>query len=167
MMPRRDASSRPITGRMVLFGLIGFFGIVVAVNAVFIAVSLRSFPGVETEDAYRKGLAYDRVIEDAAAQRALGWTVTVDWQGVGAARGRFVVRALGADGLALSGLAGSATFRRPTYAGEDRVVALVPEAAGVYVGEAALPGPGNWEVVLRLGHRGQRDFVLRERIMVP
>jgi nitrogen fixation protein FixH len=156
---------RRVTGRMVLWGFIGFFSVVAAVNGVFIALSLDSFPGLQTDDAYRKGLSYDRVLDADAAQRARGWTVAVSWQG--GVRGRISVSARDRDGSPLADLIVTATFRRPARAGEDRTVSLASVGGGSYGTDLTLPGPGNWEVGLRLARAGLPDYLLRERITVP
>lgn len=158
---------RPITGRKVLVALVAFFGVVIVVNGLFIFLSLDSFPGVETEDAYRKGLAYDRELADGAAQRARGWTVSIAWQAAGPARGHLAVAARGRDGEPIGALAVKVVFRRPIHAGEDREVALVEVGPGIYRADVVLPGPGNWEAVTRLSRAGLPDYVLRERLVVP
>lgn len=158
---------RLMTGRKVLAALVIFFGVVIAVNGLFVFLSLRSFPGVETEDAYRKGLGYDRVIADGAAQRARRWTVSIAWQPGGPARGRVAVAARGPDGKPIGGLGGKVVFRRPVHGGEDRAVALAEGPLGTYAAALVLPGPGNWEVELRLSRAGQPDYLQRERIVVP
>ena len=45
-------TERRITGRMVLVGLLTFFGVVFAVNGVFVYFALDSWPGLTTEAAY-------------------------------------------------------------------------------------------------------------------
>jgi len=40
--------SRPITGRMVLFGLVAFFGVVFAVNGTLIYFAIDSWSGLST-----------------------------------------------------------------------------------------------------------------------
>ncbi|MFM2129080.1 MAG: hypothetical protein RL477_626 [Pseudomonadota bacterium] len=159
--------SRPVTGRMVLWAFIVFFAVVALVNGTFILLSVKSFPGVETEDAYRKGLAYDSVIADDAARRERGWTVAITWRSSGPARGRLVVAVRAKDGAPLAGLAARALLRRPTHGGQDRTVRLSETAAGSYGADIALPGSGNWEVVLHLGLPGLAENQLRERLVVP
>ena len=160
-------AGRWITGRMVLWGFVAFFAVVALVNGIFILLSMRSFPGVETEDAYRKGLAYDSVIADDAARRARGWTVAIAWQPSGPARGRLVVVARAKDGMPLSGLAARAVLRRPTHGGQDRTVGLAETAAGSYGADLVLPGAGNWEVIVTLGGPNLSAYRLRERLVVP
>lgn len=170
-------TARPMTGRKVLLALIAFFAIVAAVNAVFITLSLRTFPGVETDDAYRKGLAWDRELDAAAAQRALGWKVTVSWQSAAPASatgqeqtqvsGHITVRAEDRAGAALGGLAADITFRRAVHEGEDRHLALAETIPGLYAADVALPGSGDWRVIVRLRKAKKLLYRIDQRINVP
>ena len=70
-----EPQSRPITGRKVLWMLLGFFGVMMAVNGIFVYLALSSFSGLETVNAYVKGLDYNATLRRGAAQKALGWQV--------------------------------------------------------------------------------------------
>ena len=50
---------RPLTGRHVLAMVLAFFTVVMGVNAIFAYIAISGFSGIETEDAYVKGLAYN------------------------------------------------------------------------------------------------------------
>ena len=56
---------------------VGFFGLVFAVNAVMIGIALSTWTGLETRDHYRKGVAYNEVIDKQAAQQARGWQASL------------------------------------------------------------------------------------------
>jgi len=61
----------PNKGTWVFLCFLGFFGIVVAVNAIYITEALDSFSGVITDKPYEKGLAYDEVLNEAKNQSPL------------------------------------------------------------------------------------------------
>ena len=61
-----NARPRPVTGRMVLFCLIGFFAVVAGVNAIMIRAAVSTFSGVETANSYQEGVTFAR--EEAAAE---------------------------------------------------------------------------------------------------
>ena len=67
--------ARPLTGKHVLAMFLAFFGVVIAVNMVMFRVATKSFSGIETDSAYRVGLAYNTELEAARQQAALGWAV--------------------------------------------------------------------------------------------
>lgn len=66
-----------IKGWHVLAGLVGFFGVVIAVNFVFIFYATRSFPGQTVERPYERGIRYNDTL--SARQRAIdeGWSSSV------------------------------------------------------------------------------------------
>ena len=66
---------RPLTGRAVLFMLLGFFGLVIAVNIVMVRAAISTFGGVDTPSSYQAGLAFKADEAAAAAQDSRGWTV--------------------------------------------------------------------------------------------
>ncbi|MDP6343656.1 MAG: FixH family protein, partial [Alphaproteobacteria bacterium] len=58
-------AERPLTGRDVLWLLLGFFALIIVVNGIFVVLALNSFSGVSTENAYRQGLAYNQTLQAA------------------------------------------------------------------------------------------------------
>jgi nitrogen fixation protein FixH len=57
----------------VLIVFLGFFATIFLVNGIMIYDALSTFGGIETADAYRKGLAYNARIAEGAAQAQRGW----------------------------------------------------------------------------------------------
>ena len=58
--------ARAVTGRKALWVLLGFFGVILAVNATFVYLAVSSFSGLETDNAYVKGLNYNTTLSRAA-----------------------------------------------------------------------------------------------------
>mgnify|MGYP002278068560 CR=1 FL=1 len=130
---------KPLTGRHVLAIIVAFFLVIFAVNGVFLYVSLRSHPGVTTEDAYRKGIGYNRELEEADRQHALGWKATVAVE-----NGAISIRLTDADGAPLHGVRVTVDCRRPTHDGEDRTFRLREYDAGLYRAKDAVLPTGRW-----------------------
>ena len=59
----------PHKGTWVLFSFVAFFGVIIAVNSVFITTALNSHSGVVTKQPYEKGLAYNQYLEKAEYYR--------------------------------------------------------------------------------------------------
>ena len=57
------------------------FVVVIAVNGALTWFAVHSDPGLVTEHAFEAGKAYNRVIDAAATQDALGWKGHVAWAG--------------------------------------------------------------------------------------
>lgn len=145
--------------------------LVIAVNIALVIYAVGTFPGLETDDAYRKGLAYNKTLAAARAQEALGWRVDVRYaprpaedtaEGRG---GELVVTLLDKSGEPLRGLDVAAALVRPTRAGLDMKIELEPAGRGEYRAEAILPVAGQWDVRI-LARRGDEDFQATRRILV-
>lgn len=157
----RGAAPRPLTGRRVLWIVVGFFAVVFAVNGVFVHLSLTSHPGTTAADAYREGLDYNRRLERADLQRTLGWRARL-----GAEDGAVFVRMTDADGAPVAGLSAELRVGRPASDAEDRAVGIEEAGPGVYRVTGPPLGPGRWAVVLELADRAGRRFRVEERIVV-
>lgn len=152
-MTTRKSPAGTLTGRHVLFGLLAFFGLILAVNGTFVVLALGSFAGVETDQAYLKGLAYNRVLESAEEQRARGWTVASELVQAEAGTG-LRARYLDRDGHPLTGLTVALALRHPTQAALDSRLVMNELGDGWY--DASLEGLalGQWRAILEAGRGG-------------
>ena len=141
--------------------LLGFFLLVFAVNGAFIYFSLTSHPGTTVRDAYREGIEYNRVLERAQRQQALGWRAEVRER-----NGTVRLHLRDAAGAAVAGLAGAVQAGRPASDSEDRTLDIVETASGIY--EAAGPplAAGRWRVVIEMRDRAGRRFRAEDEILV-
>lgn len=139
-----------VTGRTVLACMLGFFGVIFAVNGVFLYFAIDTWPGLANDRAYVEGLDYNRVLEAAAEQRALGWTSTVTYRD-GEAGSIVAVSLAGPDGEPLSSRRPTISLLRPLGAGEPVDLAAHEASPGVY--ETVVPAlePGRWRVTVRVG----------------
>jgi nitrogen fixation protein FixH len=155
-----------LTGRHVFYILLGFFGVIFAVNGVFAFYAVTGFSGVETKNAYEAGLTFDRDIKAAREQNERGWKVAVERGTAGDGSESFKVVPKDNEGNALTGLSVSAQFKRPVDAALDRKASLKEVESGVYETAVALPARGQWIFELT-AQRGERElFRSRNRIMV-
>ncbi len=65
-----DNNGFRITGRMVLFSLIGFFGLIFAANAVLIWLAVSTHTAVVVSSSYMAGLGY---LAELAPRQAPSW----------------------------------------------------------------------------------------------
>ncbi|MGE0055089.1 MAG: FixH family protein [Hyphomicrobium sp.] len=133
-MSKMSDTTFVITGRHVLFGLIGFFGVIFAVNGYFIDMALKTNSGVVSNEPYRKGLKYNERIEASERQAQLGWRDQIKMAPSG---DRLSIDIRDKDGKAVSGLTITATVGRPASEVEDVTVTLAQTPEGAY--EASLP----------------------------
>jgi nitrogen fixation protein FixH len=156
--------SSPASGdRWIPWAFFAFFGVVLAANAVMIWVAFATWPGLETQSAYQKGLAYNRTLAAARAQDALGWRVDLDLAPAGGRLARLKLTLADRYGDLIEDARVTAAFVRPTYAGHDVELAVPHDHGGVYDAEAALPLAGVWELHLTAESHGD-TYRLRRRL---
>ena len=162
----RNHSGRPreLTGRTVLICLVGFFGIVAAVNAVMMFAAISTLSGLDSDSPYQAGLAFDEEIVAARAQQALHWQVDAN---VERDEGGTIVEitARDADGTPLPGLTATASLAHPADRRLDRDLAITQDGPGHFravTGTAA----GQWDLVIELSRDGTRRFRSKNRIVL-
>jgi nitrogen fixation protein FixH len=159
------AAGRPITGRTVLFWLIGFFAVIFAANVAFIYLAVSTFPGLEVASSYKAGQEFEADVEAARAQAERAWKVD----------GAATLAADGADveitfadkaGVVLAGLDVKATLAHTVDTAHDRTAVLAETAPGRYV--ARLPGvtAGQWMLIIEAARRGERQFLSRNTVQL-
>ena len=153
---------RELTGKHVLLCLLGFFGVVFAVNAVLVKAATSTFGGVETSSSYKAGLMFRQDVAAAAAQDALHWQVSGK---LGHRGGEAVldISARDAKGASLTGLTAQARLAHPADERLDRVIVLNRTGAGQFHGEGQAQ-PGQWELIVDLYRNEVRVFRSRSRV---
>ncbi len=162
-MIRRPAMDRRAGWIPWLF--VGLFGIVVAVNGVMIWLAVGTFPGLVTDRPYDRGLAYNRNLEAAAAQEALGWEARLAARLEGPTTALFELELRDRDGLPVDHAEVRAEVRRPVGTGLDFDLVLEPIGPGRYRAATAMPQLGAWDVHLVV-ERGLALFVVDQRFVL-
>ena len=159
-------SPKPLTGRMVLFLLLGFFGVVIGVNMVMMRLAIQTLPGTEVDSAYSASLAYEKEIAAAHDQNVRNWHVDARVERAPDGGTTLWVEARDNSGRPLSGLKFQGRFERPTDRRADQAVMLAETGIGIYSGSAAPIAPGQWDLVLRGDRAEQRMFLSRNRVVL-
>jgi nitrogen fixation protein FixH len=152
--------------RWIPWAFVGFFAIVLAANGMLVYFAAASWTGLDTEEYYIKGLTYNRTLEEAARQRALGWKGTLALRPAVRGGQELALELRDSKGLGLSGGTVQAEFVRPTHTGYDFSVNLTDRGNGRYVAAVALPLPGQWDVRVDVRHP-YGAFRLMQRVMAP
>jgi nitrogen fixation protein FixH len=154
-----------IEGRHVLMALIGFFGVMLFANGVFVYFALATFSGGDTANPYGKGLHYNETLKAAARQAELGWQTELSYDDK---TGRLLVSFLDKGAAPVTGLEIGAMLSRPATDKEDRFVALNEVARGTYAASVALE-PGLWVVSIASREAGEGQdaaYRLKRRLFV-
>lgn len=159
-----QASTRRLTGRQVLFILIGFFGVMLAANLTMVYFAMDSWTGLTAKKSYAQGLQYNQTLADADRQRALGWALKVD-SILDGDIARLRLALTDKSGAAVDGLTVESVLQRPTHENDDHPVSFARQADGTYL--ASVPGvaKGNWKLFLTFNDQaGQKQFYRVERL---
>jgi nitrogen fixation protein FixH len=152
--------SRRSRWRFYPWAMAGAMGLVFAVNAGMVWWALATFPGPAAADSFATSNRYDRLLEAADRQNALGWSITAESE----AR-RAVLRLADPHGHALSGAAIEATATRPLGPAETTHLTFHAADTGRYVADTELARPGQWDLMLRVEHAGTEMRVTRRVIV--
>jgi nitrogen fixation protein FixH len=160
----RAGFARFLPHRVPMLFVAGFL-LVIAVNGALIFFAEDTFSGLETDNAYERGLDYNRALAADAAQERLGWRFQAAISGDAGTRRTLHVQLTDRDGRRLEGLALEAYLVRPSNAGMD--LSLTPRATGdgAYAAEFTLPAPGQWDLRL-VARRGDIAWQHSERLFV-
>lgn len=135
-MTMAEKTPRPLTGWHVLAMFLAFFGVIIAVNVTLAWQAIATFPGLEVENGYVASQSFD---SDRAAQKALNWTLTHDYD---VADHQLRLHFVDAQGLPVTLAALDVLVGRTTETTEDVRPEFV-QLDGAYVAQAKL-GIGKW-----------------------
>lgn len=157
--------SAPLSGRAVLMWLGGFFAIVIAVNATFITMSVKTFSGEDEQKPYLQGMEYNDTLARRAEQHKLGWRGEIGVTRLADGVVRIAVTVKDAAGRPLRGLTLAAELRHPSDERRDHELSLHETAPGFYQGDVPQVAAGHWEVLVS-GKSGG-PFEANRRLWVP
>lgn len=159
-----DATQTPgfqIRGWHVLLMVVGFFGVVIAVDVTFMMAAYRSFPGQVSVTPYEDGLAYNKHMAQQRAQAALGWRAAV-----ATASNAVTVEVVDAKGAPVTGLKLTGLLSRPaTEAG--RIALTFAEAAPGRYAARAKPEAGAWDLSFNAQGQGGETLEAEKRLSWP
>lgn len=144
---------REITGRMVLAGMVGAFGIIIAVNLTMAYLAIGTFPGLETRNSYVASQQFEAARD---AQDALGWTAKATFE-----NGELRIALMGPDG-AVEPAEFQATLGRATRVDQDIAPAFTLDGRS-FVAPLAID-PGYWNI--RLHAVAEDGTLFRQRLQI-
>ena len=165
-MASRSDRSKPLTGRMVLAMLLGFFGTVIGVNVYMMKMAISTLPGTDVDSAYTASLGYEKEIAAARDQEARRWQVEAHIERGASGAAVVQVNARDASGDPLSGVKFQGRLERPADKRADQEVELAEIGIGIYRGTAEAIAPGQWDLVLEGDSSGRRLFLSKNRVLL-
>ncbi len=129
---------KPFTGYHMAAILIGFFGIVIAVNIYMAKVAVGTFGGTVVDNSYVASQQYNEWLAEADKEAKLGWTVVA-----ARAAGDKVRLVVDDNGVAGLNFVVSAKAEHPLGRAPERALQFASQGDGSYVSREALPA-GRW-----------------------
>lgn len=127
---------KPLSGRRVFLYFFAFFGVIIAVNSVFISNALKTHSGLVIEQAYEKGLSYNETLDAARNQPDIEHEVSYN---SGVLRWK----------LPMQDATVSAKIKRRIKDGHDFEVTFEHVGGGVYEASPDFPMIGAWTAHLK------------------
>ena len=137
---------RAFTGRTISTILVGFFGVIVAVNFTMAWFAVSGFGGVVVDNSYVASQKFNGWLEEAQVEDAMGWSARVSRD----SRGHLIVNL---DGVP-RGATVVAVLRRPLGPPEDLTLDMIETGPNLYL--APDIAPGRWIVRLEVEAGGRR-----------
>lgn len=131
--------TRRFTGYHMLAWTVGFFLVVIGVNAVMATIATRSFTGTVVENSYVASQHFNRWLDEAKAQERLGWNASIDH------RGAHVTVLLTGPQAMIGGAHVTGTAVHPLGHLPDRAIHFTRDGSGEYRSVEALPH-GRWQI---------------------
>ena len=157
---------KKIEGRHVLYMLLGFFGVMGGVNAIFVYFALTSFSGISVEDSYLKGLSYNEEIASSKDQASREWISDFEFVDLGNKKAIVSLRLSDRDGARLSGVVAQLNIRRPAQDEQDRQLTMMPRQ-GEFQSELEFPYAGQWDLsILVTGGGYEAPYRVEKRVWV-
>ena len=138
----------PFTGRHMAMIIVAFFAVVIAVNLLMARYATSTFGGVVVQNSYVASQNFNKWLDEAAREKAMGWNAEAKRQ----ADGRLVISLTGAPA---EGVALSADARHPLGRMPDQGLRFERQADGRFVSDQALPA-GRWRLRIEANVGAQR-----------
>ncbi|MBA4087664.1 MAG: hypothetical protein C0491_07680 [Novosphingobium sp.] len=141
-------TARPFTGRHITLILVGFFGVVIAVNVLMARLASSTFGGVVVENSYVASQQFNGWLKEASAEQALGWKAGI----VRDEQGRAAITLRDSTGRAIAAAKVTAVAEHPLGQRPEADLTLRETALGTY---AAPLEAGRWRLRVMVEAEGK------------
>jgi nitrogen fixation protein FixH len=156
---------KKLTGRGVLLLLVGFFGVIILTNAIFITLAVRTFRGEDEAKPYLQGIAYNQTLSRRAQQARLGWRASIADRRLPSGAVLLTVEIAQPDGKPPQGLALAGELRHPADEHRDRSLHFAETAPGHFETQLRDLAPGRWHMIV--SNRLAQPFQAERGLWVP
>lgn len=154
--PHIERGGKELKGWHVLLIMLSFFGVMFAVNGVFLFHAITSFPGEDIKKSYVQGLTYNDTLAERAAHADLGWQAEA-----GVRDGQLVLRLHDAEDQPLSNQLVIGEMRRLATHQDDQVLTFQPKLSGEYIANMERLAAGQWLLRVSVLNANGEDVLFR------
>lgn len=120
---------------------VAFFAGLAILNVIFIIIAVSTHRGVVTENAYEKGINYNKTIAEAQRQEELGWKGDINFN-----RSALSFTLKDSSGNFIADADVAAYLFRVAEAGSDFTLPLAYVGNGRYYTDIIFPFKGQWDI---------------------
>lgn len=161
---------KKFTGKKALMWIVGFFLVVFTVNAIMAYIALGTWGGLETNDAYRKGLYYNDEIAAAEEQKKSGWKIFLKHNPRSLEKtsesARLDVEIIWPESDLPPAQVIAIISRAVTDAYDQKII-LTKTGNNIFTAPLSLPMAGQWNVSVLVKRPNGTIYQLREKFFVP
>jgi len=153
------------TGKKALLWFAGFFLVVFIVNGIMAYIAVSTWGGLETENAYRKGIHYNAELTAAAQQKASGWKISLAHHPEIPGRDRMDVNVTWPE-ADLPPEKVSVLISRAVTNAYDQEIILSAIGNNIFTAPVNIPLPGQWTVTILVKRPNSPPYQVTEKIML-
>lgn len=158
-MNTQSPKQKEFTGRHMLFLMLAFFGVIIAVNLTMARFATSSWTGLVVKNSYVASQAFNRELAEAKKQAARGWTGDIRFTD-----GAIELSLVDSNGAGVSLDTALVEVGRPAFEQVDHKLTMTSYGNGIY--RAADPlARGVWQISVR-ATSSAGDYRLDKRLIV-
>ncbi|PCI33420.1 MAG: hypothetical protein COB54_03710 [Alphaproteobacteria bacterium] len=156
---------KEFTGKKALMWIVGFFLVIFTVNAIMTTIAIGTWGGLETKDAYKKGLYYNDEIAAAEVQKNSGWDISLS-HGPTRLTGDRIDVAITWPVSDLPPAKVVALVGRAVTDVHDQRIILTKTGSSIYSAPVTLPAAGQWNITILVKQANGPVYQLKEKIII-
>ncbi|MCF8473208.1 MAG: FixH family protein [Emcibacter sp.] len=161
----KKITEKKFTGKKVFLWFFGFFLIVFMANGIMAYIAVGTWGGLETDDAYRKGIFYNQEISASEEQKKSGWVISLSHIPDSLDDQKINVLITWPEGD-LPPKKVSAFINRSVTNAYDQEIILTKSENNIYTGSLILPEPGQWNIDVLVTRDKNTIYQHKEKIFV-
>lgn len=143
-----------------------FFGVIFIMNGIMIYIANTSWTGLDTDNAYQKGLNYNKQLSQKEQQNASGWQAEITFKKTNNKQtGNLYVGISTAEGNPVENVSAIIKIQRPTNSEFDTEYAFETRSDGIFDWPISFPLEGQWDIKVEV-MKEEQIFKAEKRLVI-